>query len=114
MIKTEAQINQNIFDIALLNYGNADAVFDIARLNQWSDGINHTLTPGEKIMIKPFSNDITNYFKGKSIATLDIPIRGIGFSPIETGFFAFSIDDEFYFGIDNYNIEISDPIFTIE
>ena len=62
------QDKQSIFDVAVQNYGNADAVFELIKLN--SDcGIDKQLKPGDIIIVDKKDDAKTNYLNSKNIAT---------------------------------------------
>ncbi len=89
------QSRQTLYDIAMQEDGNAEAVFDWAYVNSVS--VTETLTPGQ-VLTKPdssFTNtDVTQYFKGKGrqIATYSEAIdevnelEGINYWAIEQDF----------------------------
>lgn len=77
---------QNIFDLALKYYGNADYVYDIILLNQYPNGYNSVLRPGNFVKIDQYNNKITNYLQNKDIATGEIPLRTIGHIAIKLDF----------------------------
>ncbi|NSW46504.1 MAG: hypothetical protein HPY79_11880 [Bacteroidales bacterium] len=89
-MKITAQIEQNIFDIALQYYGNADAVYDILYANKIT--YNTPLMPNLKLEVTPQKNKTTEYFNNKTIATGEIYLYTLGNATIDTDYSTFIID----------------------
>lgn len=90
-MKITTQIEQNIFDIAIQYYGNADAVYDILLANKMNYDTH--LSPNTKIEVIPSENKITEYLKNKPIiATGEIYPYTLGNMQIDTDYSTFIID----------------------
>lgn len=89
-MKITTQIEQNVFDIALQYYGNADAVYNILLNNNLT--YDTPLIPGLKIEVSPIKNKTTEFFKNKVIATGEFYLYTLGNMTIDTDYSTFIID----------------------
>lgn len=89
-MKVVAQIEQNIYDIALQYYGNVDAVYNILIANKMN--YDTPIIPGNKLEVTTQNNIITNYFNNKTIATGEIYLFTIGNMILDTDNSTFIID----------------------
>jgi hypothetical protein len=101
MYKVEVQYGQNIWDIAMQEYGEADAVIHILRVNNF-DTLDKELEAGQMLLIDETKVTKRNDLKNNNLI-VGIPYRKI----LNQGGFGFLTIDGINITIDNNNIIIT-------